>query len=202
MATVWAAIVVEYRRHRVSQQYNNLNIGSFCTAATPFSAYPKLKGRGAEVRDLVLPLSVVWRSLMKDSARNRRVADVFDTQVQMQTMLHDHAHEVFLPPAKAKKFTQLVYSYLKEYSKLANEADKDKELLFSMVIKFHYLHHMGSRAPFLNPRKGNTMIDEDFVGKCKDIVAACAHGTEAHAVPEKFMERYIWGKWIVMTYGP
>ena len=57
------------------------------------------------------------------------------------------------------------------------------------------------RAYYLNPRKGNTMIDEDFVGQCKDIVAACASGTEAHRVPTKVSERYTWGKYLLEEYG-
>ena len=85
---------------------------------------------------------------------------------------------------------------------LANYVGNHVKLLFSMPVKFHYLHHMAARAHLLNPRKGNTMIDEDFVGRCKELVAACAHATEARVVPEKFMERYIWGKYITMMHGP
>ena len=92
-------------------------------------------------------------------------------------------------------------NFLKEYSVLANLADQEKKLLFSVTPKFHWLWHMGDRAYFLNPRKGNTMIDEDFVGRSKDIVAACASGTESHRVPAKFVERYCWGKYILMKHG-
>ena len=90
---------------------------------------------------------------------------------------------------------------LKEYSVLANMADNDNKLLFSVAPKFHWLWHLAARAQFLNPRKGCTMLDEDFVGKCKDIVAACVHGTESHRVPQKFLEKYCWGKSIMLARG-
>jgi hypothetical protein len=44
------------------------------------------------------------------------------------------------------------------------------------------------------------MVDEDFVGACKDIVQASVHGTRPHIVPEKFMSRYRWGEHMVNTY--
>ena len=129
-----------------------------------------------------------------------KIHKVLGTQVKIQSLLHEHKSEVCLSPSVAKAFQSLVNTFLKDYSILANHADNDKDLLFSVTPKFHYYYHMGQRALFLNPRKGNTMIDEDFVGQAKHIVASCAHGTEAHAVPEKFFERYVWGKYINMVY--
>eukprot|EP00974_Lingulodinium_polyedra_P009748 934489-Lingulodinium_polyedra.AAC.1 len=101
----------------------------------------------------------------------------------------------------ATKFKQLVNSFLKDYSLLANMADREKKLVFAVTPKFHWLWHLGDRSQYLNPRKGNTMLDEDFVGQSKDIVAACASGTEAHRVPAKFVERYSWGKYILLKHG-
>ena len=120
----------------------------------------------------------------------------------MQKILHDHSDEAFLPLPIAARFDNFVKAFLQEYTLLANRADRIPNLyLFSMTPKFHYLWHLGKRARFLNPRRGNTMVDEDFVGQCKDLVAACASGTEAHRVPEKFLERYNWGKHILLEYG-
>ena len=202
METVWKAIVAAYKRGRVGVQYTNLSVGSFCNKDKPFSHYPKLKGKGAEVRDLVWPLHQAWVSMMSNTAHHRRIAKVLQLQVDIQSILHEHRSEVFLPGPAIKEFRKLVHELLREYSLLANQADRDGKFLWSVVVKHHYLHHMADRAAHLNPRKGNTMIDEDFVGQAKDLVAACSHGTESHCVPEKFLERYLWGKYIILKYGP
>ena len=101
----------------------------------------------------------------------------------------------------AHKLKELVCLFLKEYSILANAADKDKKLLFSVAPKFHLLWHLGARAVFLNPRKGCTMLDEDYMGECREIVAAAVHGTVPHSVPQKFLEKYCCGKSIMLLYG-
>ena len=174
---------------------------SFCNQTQPFKFYPKLKGRGAEVRDLVWPVLKVWKLFQKGTEQHLKVQSCLEYQVELQYLLHTHASETFLPPASCKRFEDLVVSFLKDYSLLANMADRESKLLFSVTIKFHYLHHLAQRAWFLNPRKGNCMIDEDFVGQCKDIAAACCHGAEAHAVPIRFTERYCWGMYINMMYS-
>lgn len=55
------------------------------------------------------------------------------------------------------------------------------------------MFHLGERAMFVNPRRSSTLIDEDFVGKIKGLVAAAASGTEAHKVPNKVAEVYRYG---------
>ena len=46
---------------------------------------------------------------------------------------------------------------------------------------------------YLNPRRSNCMIDEDYVGVVKNCVAASASGTSMEDVPKKVMERIVWG---------
>ena len=133
---------------------------------------------------------------------HRRVATLLRLQVEIQDVLHKYATETFLPLPVAKRFAQTILDLLREYSKLANWADAESKLLFNLAPKFHWLFHMGDRAAYLNPRRGCTMVDEDYVGKLKDLVAACAPGCEAHTVPIKVMERYRWGKFMSVAYDP
>ena len=128
------------------------------------------------MKDLVKPLCDIWKEMQQGSRQHNLIAKVLTTQVAMQEILHDHKYEAFLPMTSAVKFNQLVNSFLKDYSLLANMADREKKLLFSVTPKFHWLWHLGDRSQYLNPRKGNTMMDGDFVGQSKDIVAACASG--------------------------
>ena len=198
--TIWRLIVAEYKANRVGVQYTNMTVLSFSNKKAPLKYYPKLKGKGAEVRDLVLPVLNVWKRFQKGTEQHLKIMSCLECQVELQAVLHAHASEVFLPPPSCKRFEALVVTFLQDYSILANMADREGKLLFSVTIKFHYLHHLAQRAWFLNPRKGCCMIDEDFVGQCKDLVAACCHGTEAHMVPLRFTERYCWGMYINMMY--
>ena len=56
MHNIWTSINDYYRHYNVVTQYSSLKLASFHEP----SQYPKLKGKGAEVKDLVLPLAHVW----------------------------------------------------------------------------------------------------------------------------------------------
>ena len=115
--------------------------------------------------------------------------------------MHNHSGEAFLPEDIAKEFNSLIQKFLKAYAILAHDADVQHKSLWSVTPKLHYLWHLGARAMYLNPRKGNTSLDEDFMGKSKDIVQSCAHGTPLHKVPLSFMEKYNWAKHLLLQYG-
>ena len=101
---------------------------------------------------------------MKNGSKHHSlIAKAFANLIGMQNILHDHATTAILPTAMSNKFDELVTTFLQSYTMLANMAYKDGKLLFSMAPKFHYLWHLGKRANFLNPRKGNTFIDEEII---------------------------------------
>ena len=118
----------------------------------------------------------VWDKYKGRNVDDERVARVLRLQVHMQDILSDHASEAFLPDRAAKDFNQTVKRFLVEYSLLANAADEQGLLLFTVAPKHHHLWH---------PRRANCMLDEDYVGKIKEVVHSTVHGTEAHNVPEK-----------------
>jgi hypothetical protein len=106
-----------------------------------------------------------------------------------------------LPEAVADEIQELVDLILSKTTILANKADERGDLTWAVVPKHHWFWHWGQRSRLLNPRRGNTMIDEHFVGVCKQVVASSTHGTEPHAVPTKFLEKYRWGLHILNKYG-
>ena len=103
--------------------------------------------------------------------------------------------------AVSRKFKQLVLGFLQEYTILANWADKQGRFIFSVVPKHHWYYHLGERAQCLNLRRGNCMIDEDFVGRVKTVVRSCSWGTESHNVPSRFVEKYTWGMYLLSKHG-
>ena len=135
--------------------------------------------------------------------RNRQdvlVMEILTHQCDVQETLHNNRAEALLSLRDADQLACNINCILQKTTVLAARADKDKQLLWPIKPKSHWLWHLGQRARFLNPRKANCMVDEDFVGACKDIVQASVHGTRPHIVPEKFMSRYRWGEHMVNTY--
>eukprot|EP00969_Alexandrium_andersonii_P216977 9583702-Alexandrium_andersonii.AAC.1 len=67
MERVWQAIVREYQALRTSVQYSSIEIKTFVDPDKPFGAYPKLKGKGIECRDLGIPLFRAYIALANPS---------------------------------------------------------------------------------------------------------------------------------------
>ena len=126
MVCVWKALVEQYASGKVKNQYTNLGLSSFCNPDQPKYFYPKLKGRGGEVKALVWPLYMVWLKMHKPTPQHKRVASVLKHQVELQQIIDDHASETFLPSDDAHKFTSIAHTMLKEYSVLASMAGNDK----------------------------------------------------------------------------
>ena len=120
------------------------------------------------------------------------IEDMLTSLVDVQNILSEHKDCLILPADKAGQIFQCTKFFLKSYQKLAFEAEQAGEMYFSMPAKFHWLYHWGVRARLLNPRKTNTLIDEDFVGYAKDLAHSCAAGTELHMMPVKACDKYRW----------
>ena len=56
--------------------------------------------------------------------------------------------------------------------------------------RFHWVHHLAQKSFYLNPRRTNTFMDEDFVGRMKTLVHSVASGTELHRMVDKAREKY------------
>ena len=98
MKLVWKEITSAYRELRPSCAYTNLTIASFCEAERPHAAYPKLKGKGAEVKDLAEPLLQVWEKLRRPRHKEDSiVSQMLKHQCAIQTILTDNTHEFFWP---------------------------------------------------------------------------------------------------------
>ena len=61
--------------------------------------------------------------------------------------------------------------------------------------------HLADNAVFLHPRKGNTNIDEDYVGLIKRLVHSCVCATDQNAVPHAAMEKIRWRQYFAAMYG-
>ena len=59
------------------------------------------------------------------------------------------------------------------WSLVANSSDARGDNVWNTPTKLHYIYHLGQKAVYVNPRKGNTMIEETYMGVCKSLAMSC-----------------------------
>ena len=195
----WAEISQYYSDHSVETQYSALTICSFFEPGQ----YPKLKGKGAEVKDLVAPLAKVWLGHTTGSNVNEytQISAMLNYQCDAQRILHDHKDMAFLPKQRAIEFAYAIDGVLHMWSLVARAAFDQGEIVWNMTTKLHYLYHLGQKAWFLNPRRGNCMVEETYMGVCKTLAKSCLNSTTDHNMPKMFMEKYYWALHFNYLYG-
>ena len=191
MSKVWNVIAEAYKSDRAIAQYSSLTIRQFCVEDKHDKHFPKLKGKGAEVKHVVGPILQAWKELVPNTCEQKQeISDLLQTQLDIQSLLHDYSDLLLLPSSVSEKLRTLVDNLSLRYQRLAARAETEGKLLWSQPTKFHWLWHLAERSQYMNPRRGNCMMDEDFVGRIKDIAAACADGTTLYKVPAKMIAKY------------
>ena len=84
---------------------------------------------------------------------------------------------------------------------VANDSDTKGLNIWNTPTKLHYFHHLGEKAMFLNPRKGNTMLEETYMGVCQTLAKSCLHSTDDVNMPKAFMDKYLWALHFMFVYG-
>lgn len=192
---VWERIVRAYEVLCPPAQYTNLSLSAFCDPAKPSGHFPKLKGKGAEVKGLVGALSIVWGGLMDSSKHEHNlIKAALDQVLKFQNIIDDFSQDLFLPQEQVRALQNHVHEFLRIYTELAHIADQQGLLLWNMAPKFHFLWHLAQRAEYLCPRRSACHIDEDYVGQVKKIAQACSAGTQLHHIAAKVVEKIRWGK--------
>ena len=150
---LWAMVCDFYRRNATDNQYNNFKTGTFCDPDKREREFPCLKGKGAEVKDLVPALLWIWTERANTYEDYVAVGALLQHLVEIQGILSDHRDELLLPLDKAERIFVCVKDFLREYQKLAYEAETKGDMHWSMPAQFHWFWHWGQRARYLNPRK-------------------------------------------------
>jgi hypothetical protein len=189
MARVWRLIVQEYMLRGTASQFTNLHIKSFIDPEHPRDHYPKLSGKGAEVKGLCQPLYCIWKDQMDlSSPQHKDVLSALGSMCEVTDIIDDHSHAMFYPTDVVGRFRACIGSYLRTYCALALASDLDQELLFNVAPKFHWLWHLGERSQYIATRRGACFLDEDYVGSIKEVGKNCAAGTQLHEIPNKVVE--------------
>jgi hypothetical protein len=100
---LWSEIVEAYHGLHSASQLSNLNLSSFCDPLKPAGHFPKLKGKGCEVKSLMYVTQVVWGKLASASVEEHAmITNALLHQCEAQQLTDDHATDLFshqtLPP--------------------------------------------------------------------------------------------------------
>ena len=166
MGEILDRICARCRSNATATPYGNLTLSSSCNPGSPKEDFPSLKGKGAEVKDLVRPLLEIWCDV-RPAYHFETVRDMLRNEVSIQDILSLHADDVFLPAAEAYRLVVATDNFFALYFMLVNAADLEHRLFWNMTPKFHFFYHWARTAAFLNPRRSNCMQDEDYVGLIK-----------------------------------
>ena len=199
---VFAMIQGFYKEHGTSCQYSNLALSFFTDPQNPRKHYPKLKGRGGEVKHLGPALLHVWQQFRGDAEEDGWVETALRAQCRIMESIDMGASNLFMGSQQVSDLVAAIDEFHRFYNRLARRSDSRGELLFNIASKFHWLYHFGQSARFLHPNRGACWIDEDFVGQIKTVAAKCSSSTKLHAIPAKVLRKHAFGLHILHSLPP
>eukprot|EP00959_Pyramimonas_sp_CCMP1952_P461416 9481536-Pyramimonas_sp.AAC.1 len=182
---VWARI-----QDRGGCIFQSMQLNLFINIKRPMDEYPKLKGRGAQIKSLVAPLLHVWASLGLADVFSRPVSSILETLLQRTDLVDASSAAVFMPLGDCVILEAAVDRFLGLYTELGLTADAQGLLLFTAAPKLHWMWHWASRCRYLHPRRPACWLDEDFMKHCKILAGFATRGAPRHKVPCYFVPRY------------
>ena len=154
------------------------------------NAFPVLKGKGAEIRHLALPLLVACGDFLDDAVEQHKwMKLLLKMAIDMETLLDFHRDEYRFPEQAANDFKKAAYGFVQLNTIVGHHFHDRRQLLFNFTIKFHYVLHLGHIAAYINPRLAWCYSGEDFMHKVKAIVQASDAGSPPWLVPLKTMRK-------------
>jgi len=191
MTLVWQCVERYYVSNPSGERYSNMKLSMFTDPASPKSAFPKLKGKGAEIRALTPALHVVWCKYMKrKDPQHEQIATALASSVKIDKIMEESRHLSALPADSAKEFKAMVFSFLILQNALGKWYPKKELKLFLVTPKSHFLAHVALTAQYINPRLGFCFQGEDYMGKMKAIASLSARGNSVYQVSGKTVAKY------------
>jgi hypothetical protein len=198
MDRIWEHILEVYSILQVPTQFGALNIASLFPGGENKwgDVYPKLGGKGAEIKWLIIAMSVVWKRLVGDDGTsdppslNNRCLRALETLATIIDIIDAETEANFLKPASIAEIIRLADLFLHDFSRLSKSADENGFRVFTCPPKLHYFWHWARRCAFLHPRRGSCFSDEEFVGIIKTIAHSCVMGAPLNLASVKTILKY------------
>ena len=172
----------------------------FTNPDNPFKAFPKLKGRGAEIKHLVPALLFVWKQYMNLADEMHVAVQVgLEMSSQIDEVLESSTHCYKLEGPMLNAYQGAIFVFLAVQNQLCVHWCSRGVKLFNVTFKSHILAHSAFQAAYYNPRLGWTFRGEDFMQIMKRVSASAANGTRLLRRGHATMEKYSRGMWFQLN---
>lgn len=153
--------------------------------------FPALKGKAAEIRNLVGVLCKVFGDLCdRANKQHKQVLFCLNAASTLENLL-DEFKEVFrLPAPAASTFEKTSFQFAQVQAALAAHYAEQNMCLFHVTLKSHYFLHIALQAKYINPRIGWCYTGEDMMAKAKAIAQSSFFGTSPAKLSPKILEKY------------
>lgn len=154
MATVFERIKEIYSMNQTSCRYSTISLRMFVEPERPHDSRVVLKGKAAEVKDLVLPLLQIWRDNMDGTClAHKQIEMLLSRSARAEQILEERRDDFVLRGAPYQEFRDNIEQYLLLLSALGRwHADRGQNL-FTTTVKAHYMAHVAEAARHLSPRR-------------------------------------------------
>ena len=186
--------------NKYGDHFNNIKLSMFHDPAKPYEQFPKLKGRAAEIKNLVPALLHIWTAYSDPTdTLHKLISFGLRCSHRLDQIMHEHVKDDVLPPDTAREWKTCVFAFLACQTKLARSFNNDGFKLFNVTVKSHALAHIGLDAQKLNPRRGWCYAGEHMMHNQRVLASSCCRGNTAHQASSKMTQKYRFGMHLQMT---
>ena len=186
---VWMGIKEFYSVHQVQSRAAKLTLSMFADKGAPHKSHPHLACKAKETEWLCRALSFVWPQYCDQRKEEHKHCS---RALALLVDIYDLASlpGLFLSDEDATQFFVKVHDMQAHLTWLRQWAIANEQQRWNIVYKLHYLGHMAEQAQWLSPRAGSTYIDEDFMGRMKNVAKKCTGGSALYRLGNIILAKY------------
>ena len=136
--------------------------------------FPLLRGKAAEIKDLVPIMAVVARAFLDPTVEyDALVLKALETSAYADQILYENKDHFFLEGRVLERFQASIHQYNTILVELGLRSHPQGIRLWNFTPKNHMLIHIGEQAEHLNPVLSWNYGAESFLSQVRQLIAAC-----------------------------
>ena len=188
LKTIWYDIVREYKRGRVPSRFQAITANM---VQGPSKKNPELRGKAAQIRDLVPILIKLWSNRMDTgNPQHRDVLTGLQCSYRIDCLLHEHKGKPRMPPRARIQFRAACFGFADAQSALV-DAYHPNTPLHNISSKTHYIMHLGMIAQYINPHQGACWQGEDMMRVSRRLLQSASPGSRIDVSMKTAMDKYV-----------
>lgn len=185
-AQVWKDIREYYNAHKTPSRFRTMKVSMF---QRKDPQYPKLRGKGAEIKWLAGPMLSVWEKYQNNNLQiHKQIHSYLQLNFELEETLNRYKEDMALPPDVAAYFENTCTAMLLVLSAVAEHFLAEK--LFSLTQKAHFCQHISMMSRFVSPRLTWCFTGEDMQKRMSHLCKACVQGQQPSQSVLKLITRY------------